>query len=552
MLQLSVKYFQEGAADEVIDPVHDNLVLMGNTGSSDTPTVDGGSVTDTNTFKLAIDTQLSDKNTLKITTTSDISIESLVDQIIEHIADKIWKDKFEGKTMPYLESLNGLTGDIYILAGRGMALEQDGQAIGICNTMYNTYHDKAYTKALDQSAYARAVSYIMCYQLCIYHFMNVSMHRSLTLEGSYDDSVCQYGSYLRYLSLKARWNHYVYTSWYNCSVIGGVDSISIAVGLNNIGDKPEDGNITVDISFQGDDYSIWYGIFLEEASILNTNLNANKPGDSTKMAPVTPTYKILRPGTCKQLKDEYYEKQRTEYEYLDIKKDQDEIEKKREGDDFEYRGGQDDLDGWKSEYYTVDERLACRAFYPNPKEKKVEPVKIRSGVAGNTMTGSNRPEPTNPTDPNNLDEPANVSDDPHNNPIAEFIEVPTEENITNPNNCQWSIHGGKWTNGNIIIQDITLEPGQSFKHVYSIAKHPSICGHTQRGSLATATIKITFTMGNWSITKECEAQCYLQEPSTEEKTTSDRSYQKRYILTATEDMGKYIKPTDCTYPAAED
>lgn len=538
MLKLSITYYDHKTGKYQTDQVKDNLVLQSDPDLMDTTSVQ----------PLIINT-----NVIRIQTAIKVPIDILWNQAIDSAVDRIL-NKLEHTKISRVTSLNGLTGDIYILGGRGIALEQKDNTIGLCNTMYNTQQDKAYSISLDQTSYRQALDYIMCYQLCIYHFMNVAIHRSLTLEKTYDGSDCPYGSYLRYLSLKARWNHYVYTSWYNCSVIGGTDSISISVGLNNILEETQEGcHIRVNINFQGNDYSIWYGIFLEEASTLDTNLTANRPDAAdTQETATIPSYEIYRyGGICKQLEDEYYKKRWEEIEQPEIQKEYDELAEK---DDEASTDDGDDVDttsdSWKSEKYTKAERLACRAFYPNPgSEDKTESMdpEGRSITVGTTTSGGPSYGSGDAEDPANSD--SDIADNDHNKPVTEFIEVPTPENITNPNDCRWSVHGGTWGNGEIVIENITLKPGQSFKHVYSIAKHPAICGHTKRSEAsATAEITIDFVMGDFSITEQYKATCHLQEPSTEPTEIGDQSYQKRYILTATEDMGKYIAPEQCVYP----
>lgn len=442
-----------------------------------------------------------------------------------------------------IRSINGFKGDVYLLAGKGIAIQQNANTIGICSTMYNTKIDKAFNDLLNLRTIQNAINYIMRYQLCLYHYLNVPIHRSLTTTGTYQGNP-SYGSYLRYLSIKARWNHYVFLSWFNCQVVGGdSDSIAIAVGVNNILNSRQEANITVTIKpLSQSDYMIWHGIFLEEASTLDTNVTTNSDlAGLTEGGAYVPIYKILREGgVCYQLRNDYYSarwegieqqqiaeddavKDKEEAEEDAKKETEEEIEELTEDEGAE--GGTEDegTEGGTEEggteedsnekdnkigLYMRDPRrrdaFAKRAFYPTPERS----------------------------------DNGNYADHNHPADSSAYTTVATPADITNPNNCMWSQHGGAWTNGIIQIPRLVLDSGQSFKQVYSISRHPAVSGRTTRDRLIKFNITVDFSFGDYQLTRYYNnVGCWMQCPDP--TGNKDKSNEVQYILTATESMGLY-------------
>lgn len=405
-------------------------------------------------------------------------------------------------------SLNGLTGDVYLLGGRGIAItmstDNNGKKyIGLCNTMSDTTRAGQIVAQLDMAAIKRAIYYIFIYQMCIYHFMNLALNRSLAENGIYKSAVsATYGLYKRYLSLKARWNHYVFCSWLNCNVVSNGYSISIDVGVNNLTDGTVTPSVDIDITTAGtSDYMIWYGIFLEQASALNTNVNANNTANnqsSSSASACSPNYQIFRNGAvCLHLPDNYYDTVRDDEESSIQALEQEEIS-----------------------LYDTEEvfvNLFGRVFRPLPKN------------AGKDSDSSQPPATS-----------GGSGFDKYNNPTVQFTEVPCPANITNPTACAFSPYGGSWTNGKIRINQ-PLGVGQSFKQTYSITKHPAVPGETENDGVINFNITCKFTYGALTATKEFKnVPCMMQRPA--EKPEKDKGFKKFYILTATEDMGVYKEP----------
>lgn len=199
-------------------------------------------------------------------------------------------------------SVNGLQGDIFLLAGRGIAIEANDTTFKINNTMYNTENSKIISDLVYEDAKQVALERIFRYQMCLYHGINRLIHRSLTT-----NPTCL-GIYLKYMAARAKWNNYVYTSCMNQNVISSGDSIFITLGFNNTTDVDEtvimEATITASESHKN---LIWYGIFLEEMSpATTTNLNANAPTGTDKVADTVFDYTITRDGFYYQLSDSYY------------------------------------------------------------------------------------------------------------------------------------------------------------------------------------------------------------------------------------------------------
>ena len=197
-------------------------------------------------------------------------------------------------------SLNGKKGDVYILAGRGIAISGNGN-FKVHNTMLNTKKSKFIAHKLKSGALEQAKNWIMRYQMCIYHFLNKSLKRALR-----SSSKEPLGYYYRFMAARARWNAYVYTSCINCNVVSSGDAVFITLGYNNNTGETVSGTITAEISVNGSHNNlIWYGIFLSETSPLTSSIFANGTEPSTKKV----DYKIYRTGaTYKKISDEQYAK----------------------------------------------------------------------------------------------------------------------------------------------------------------------------------------------------------------------------------------------------
>ena len=197
-------------------------------------------------------------------------------------------------------SLNGKKGDVYILAGRGIAISGNGN-FEIHNTMLNTKKSKFIAHKLKSGAFEQAKNWIMRYQMCIYHFLNKSLKRALR-----SSSKGPLGYYYRFMAARARWNAYVYTSCINCNVVSSGDAIFITLGYNNNTGESVSGTVTAEISVNGSHKNlIWYGIFLSETSPLTSSIFANGMEPSTKKV----DYKIYRTdATYKKISDEQYAK----------------------------------------------------------------------------------------------------------------------------------------------------------------------------------------------------------------------------------------------------
>ena len=197
-------------------------------------------------------------------------------------------------------SLNGKKGDVYILAGRGIAISGNGN-FKIHNTMLNTKKSKFIAHKLKSGALEQAKNWIMRYQMCIYHFLNKSLKRALR-----SSSKEPLGYYYRFMAARARWNAYVYTSCINCNVVSSGDAIFITLGYNNNTGESASGTVTAEISVNGSHKNlIWYGIFLSETSPLTSSIFSNGMEPSTKKV----DYKIYRiDATYKKISDEQYDK----------------------------------------------------------------------------------------------------------------------------------------------------------------------------------------------------------------------------------------------------
>lgn len=472
----------------------------------------------TNTYSLkTADTLYTDSgtNSISINSANYTSWEEWYNNYITERLTRLGEQINDQLDSQRIRSINGFKGDVYLLAGKGIAIQQNVNSIGICSTMYNTKIDKAFNDLLNSQTIQNAINYIMRYQLCLYHYLNVPIHRSLTTTGTYQGSPA-YGSYLRYLSIKARWNHYVFLSWFNCQVVGGdSDSIAIAVGINNILNSRQEANITVTIKpLSQSDYMIWHGIFLEEASTLDTNVTTNSDlADLSEGGAYVPLYKILREGgVCYQLQNDYYSARWEGIEKQQIVEDDTakDKEEEEEGNKEDSGGNEEDDPDTKKKIslYVTDQRrrdaFAKRVFYPTPERS----------ASGDYAD--------------------------HNNPAdsSAYTTVATPADITNPNNCMWSQHGGVWTNGIIQIPKLVLDAGQSFKQVYSISRHPAVSGRTTRDRLIKFNITVDFSFGDYHLTRYYNnVGCWMQCPDP--TGNKDKSNEVQYILTATESMGQY-------------
>jgi hypothetical protein len=446
--------------------------------------------------------------------TSDIQITPKQEFIsVTYIGENSWESKYLGfiadRQQRYNDifkkyqannavlSVNGLKGDLYILAGRGIALDMNDTSIILRNTMYNTENAQAINKLIQLDDIKQAIDYLWRYQMCIYHSFNLPIARSIGLDAS------AVGYYYRYMGTRARWNNYVYTSCLNRNVISSGDSIFITLGFNNTTSKDEE--VTIDVKINPNAATaestpdtvestpdttesttssihpnlIWYGIFLDEVSPTTTNLNANEPGNAETQVEDLFSYSITRNGYCNKLSDSFFNKQ-----LVDDSKMSDEDKEKLEA------------------------ALSGRVWLPDPKES--------------TTADQKEVDVNNPT-------------------IPAFDKVDAPTDITNPNNCVWSPYGGEWTEGSI-HQKCTIKPMSSFKYVYAITKHPGVNGYTRRSSIVTFNISITYTWSAGTITKTyTDVPCYMQEyiPDSEKQNAGN---DKRYILVATEDMGNCIVP----------
>lgn len=235
---------------------------------------------------------------------------------------KEYNDAFEAYSVANrVMSLNGKTGAVYILAGRGIALSGNGK-FTVHNTMLNTKKSKLIAYNLKSGALEQAKNWIMRYQMCIYHFLNKALKRSLR-----NNAAGPLGYYYRFMAARARWNSYVYTSCINCNVISSSDAIFITLGYNNNTGDAVSGEIKAAIAVNGSHKNlIWYGIFLSETSPLTSSIFSNGTAPSTNKV----DYEITRDGAV------YYQISDDQYAEL-IKSDEDKEEKEEELEDAEIK-----------------------------------------------------------------------------------------------------------------------------------------------------------------------------------------------------------------------
>lgn len=89
--------------------------------------------------------------------------------------------------------------------------------------------NRSYTK--DPDVYRRAIAKLMRCQMCIYHFMNETLHKLLNAQKPY-------GVYLRYLGLQARWNAYIWGARLKINVTSAASGVYIDVGYVNLECEP--------------------------------------------------------------------------------------------------------------------------------------------------------------------------------------------------------------------------------------------------------------------------------------------------------------------------
>jgi hypothetical protein len=399
---------------------------------------------------------------------------------------KEYNDAFEAYSVANrVMSLNGKTGAVYILAGRGIALSGNG-AFTVHNTMLNTKKSKLIAHNLKSGALEQAKNWIMRYQMCIYHFLNKSLKRSLR-----NNATGPLGYYYRFMAARARWNAYVYTSCINCNVISSGDAIFITLGYNNNTGEAVAGEIKANIAVKGSHKNlIWYGIFLSETSPLTSSIFSNNTKPSTKKV----DYEITRNGAV------YYKISDEQYAKL-INSEEDKEEKEVELTDEEIKRR---------------ETLKARIWLPD-------------------VVAADKNNTTNPEDPTGLTE--------LESPTPGFTEVEAPSDITNPNNCVWSRYGGYWGSG-LITQTIELGPGECCKNVYSISKHPGVTGYTKRSESVSFNVTITYNVNDIEITRTyTDIPCYMQDYANEDEVISNNGDPKRYILVASSEMGGLL-PAD--------
>jgi hypothetical protein len=372
--------------------------------------------------------------------------------------------------------LNGLAGDIFLLAGKGFALDYTGNNIELNSTVYNTQMSQTLSSCFEIDVYKKAIAAIFRYQMCIYHFMNQAFHRALSV-----DDLNDLGYYPQYLGVKARWNNYVFTSFLSTDVRSTLDSIFITMGFTNTFSTVQDVTLTATITpLDSDPNLVWYGIFISELSPIMADYNNNSPNNSEELSNESVNVQITRKDVVLiSLDDQVYK------DYLSY-------------DDTSNDGG-----------YDV-EAMNSRLWLPDPL-KANDPE--QDPITSNTTTEAQK-----------------------------IINRPLED-ITNPNNCAWSPYGGSWSSGQI-IQKMQLQPKQSCKYVYSIEKHPSVTGNTERTAtkmLFNIDIKCEFS--GKELTKHYKnVPCYMQQ-YTNDDTDNNKGNTKRYILVATADTGVYQPAT---------
>lgn len=194
-----------------------------------------------------------------------------------------------------VNSINNINGHIYIVGGRGIAMNIVDNSIFFSNTMYNTSNSKEIARRVDTKANLVIADYIYRYQMCLYHWYNTILAKSIT---NNDNT----GTYLKYMAARALWNNYVYTSCINRKVLSSGDSIFITLGFNNTKNVEENVEIYVDITpTTTHNNLIWYGIFLEEVGPRTTNISEDEDKAESLFS-----YKITRDGTLKKLVDSYF------------------------------------------------------------------------------------------------------------------------------------------------------------------------------------------------------------------------------------------------------
>lgn len=380
-----------------------------------------------------------------------------------------------------ISSINNQSGDVYLLAGRGVALDMNEASyetkITIHNTMLNTRKSMYIAKIVKSDAVTQACNWIMRYQMCIYHFQNKALKRAL-LNGTNN-----IGYYYRFMAARARWNAYVYTSCINCNVVSSGDAIFITLGYNNNSEDFATPTITAQIEVNGKHKNlVWYGIFLSETSPTTSSILSNTPYNAETSQPVT--YTIIREGAqLNTITDEQYDK----------------LLKDSESGDSTNNSTSNLTDA----QIERQELLKSRVWLPDVKAE------------------------------------ASDTYDELEVPVPGFTLVHAPDDITNPNDCQWSRYGGiGWTSGKI-IQECNLAPSQCCKNVYSISKHPAVTGYTKRSTAVTFNITITYEFGDLKIVREFNAiPCYMQVYADDNEIITNNGDPKRYILVASKGMGE--------------
>lgn len=137
------------------------------------------------------------------------------------------------KWVTSINGVNNIDTRLFILAGNCINIENSGAAITLVDISVESVK-----RVLDTTDYQGAIDKLMRCQMCIYHFLNKTLHRMLNT-----DDPC--GLYYRYLGLQARWNAYVYGSKCHVSVFSTDSGVCIDVGYVNVACTPAD--VVIDV-----------------------------------------------------------------------------------------------------------------------------------------------------------------------------------------------------------------------------------------------------------------------------------------------------------------
>lgn len=143
----------------------------------------------------------------------------------------------------WLTSINGLKpidSRFFILGGNCINIKNSTSTVALYDNSTDT------TKYIvDETDYQNAIDKLMRCQMCIYHFLNQTLHKLLNTESPH-------GIFYRYLGLQARWNAYVYGAKCRVEAISTDNGVCIDVGYVNVECEPIQVEITIDVTVTND------------------------------------------------------------------------------------------------------------------------------------------------------------------------------------------------------------------------------------------------------------------------------------------------------------